>query len=345
MTTPHAAPEFDPARLDAFLRARIPGLSGPMDLVRVGGGQSNPTFFLSYGDRRLVLRKRPPGTLLPSAHAVDREYRVMQALAATDVPVPRMLVFCDDPSVVGTAFYVMERIEGRVFADCWLLGVEPAHRRAMFLDMADTLARLHAVDWRAQGLQDFGRAERYFERQIARWARQWELSKTGDSADIDALLRWLPAHIPPDASTTLTHGDFRIGNLIFHPEEPRVVGVLDWELSTLGHPLADLAFSALAWQLLPTEYMGMRGMDHEALGIPAVEDYLQRYSDRRPSVPRMTTFHTAFALFRLAVIFEGIAARQRDTATPPSQSGILPTRTRAAYACRAVELIAHASDL
>lgn len=296
-------------RLDEFLRQRIEGASGAMVLKRIDGGQSNPTFFVDYAQRRLVLRKRPAGPLLPSAHAIDREYRIMSALANTGVPVPRMLLYHADPGLIGTAFYVMERVEGRVFADCSLPGVAACDRRSMVLAMAETLAALHHVDWRAQDLADFGRQGNYFERQIARWSRQWALSRTREIPEVEQLIQWLPAHLPDDDVTTIAHGDFRIGNLMFHPTEPRVVAVLDWELATLGHPLADLAYSALAWRLRSDEYMGMRDRDLAALGIPTQAEYLDAYSACAPESGCLVPFHSAFALFRLAVIFEGIASR------------------------------------
>jgi aminoglycoside phosphotransferase (APT) family kinase protein len=283
---------FDAQRLDAWLRATIPGVEGQMTLEPISGGQSNPTFFVTYPTRRLVLR--------------------MQALAPTDVPVPRMLAYHAESDVIGTPFYVMARLEGRVFGDCALPGVTPAERRAMYLEMADTLARLHRVDWRALGLADFGREGNYFERQVARWIKQWELSKTRELPDVDRIARWLTEHIPPNDVTTIAHGDFRIGNMMYHPTEPRIVGVLDWELSTLGHPLADVAYSALAWRLMPSEYMGMRGLDHAALGVPTEDEYLERYYASAPKSGRIEPFHTAFALFRGAVIFEGIAARAKS---------------------------------
>jgi aminoglycoside phosphotransferase (APT) family kinase protein len=304
-------PGFDAAVLDRFLRQAIPGLEGSLTLHPISGGQSNPTYFVDYANRRMVLRKKPAGPLLPSAHAIDREHRVMAALQSTDVPMPRMLLYHPSDNLIGTPFYVMERLEGRVFADCTLPGVTPEHRRAMYFDMADTLARLHRVDYQAIGLADYGRPGNYFARQIARWTRQWETSKTGPNTDIDRLTAWLPAHIPAGDVTTISHGDFRIGNLMFHPVEPKVIGVLDWELSTLGHPLADLAYSALAWRLAPDEYMGMRDNDLEALGIPSEHEYIERYHVTAPEFGRVTTFHAAFSLFRLAVIFEGIAARAR----------------------------------
>lgn len=282
-----------------------------MSIERISGGQSNPTFFVSYENRRMVLRKQPGGTVLPSAHAVDREHRIMDALAGSGVPVPKMLLFCASREIVGTPFYMMERLDGRVFSEASLPGVMPAQRRAMYFDMAVTLAKLHRVDWQALGLADYGRPGNHFMRQIGRWAKQWQLSKTREIPAVDRLIEWLPENAPADDIVTISHGDFRIGNLMFHPTEPKVVGVLDWELSTLGHPLADLAYSALAWRLHPTDYMGMAGLDLEALGIPDENEYLERYYAETLEHGRVAPFHMAFSMFRLAVILEGIAARAK----------------------------------
>lgn len=304
-----ATAEFDPAVLERFLKANLSGLRGAMRLERIGGGQSNPTFFVSFDNRQLVLRKQPAGDLLPAAHAVDREYRIMKALAGGSLPVPELVLFHEGREVVGTPFYLMERLQGRIFPQCELPGMAPEERRAIYLAMAETMARLHQVDWAAAGLSDFGRQGAYFTRQIARWARQWEMSRTGENADIELLRVWLPANLPEEAETTIAHGDFRLGNLMFHPSEPRVIAVLDWELSTLGHPLADVAYNCMAWRTLPSEYGGIMGLDLQALGIPGEDEYLRHYyraSGRRDGV---TTFHFAFALFRMAVIFQGIAAR------------------------------------
>jgi aminoglycoside phosphotransferase (APT) family kinase protein len=300
---------FDPARLDAFIRQALPEVRGGMELQRIGGGQSNPTFFVTFSNRRLVLRTRPAGAVLPSAHAVDREYRVMKALAASEVPVPRMVLFHAELDVLGTPFYLMERVEGRVFADNTLPGLKPAERRAIYLAMAETMARLHAVDVAAVGLADYGKPGNYFERQLSRWNKQWALSRTRPNAELDALLAWLAAHVPADEQSGLVHGDFRLGNLIFHPTEPRVVAVLDWELSTLGHPLADVAYNACAWRTLPGEYGGLRGLDLAALGIPGEQEYLAHYYRARGGEQRAAPFHYGFALMRWSVIFEGIAAR------------------------------------
>ena len=309
-----------------------------MSLEPIAGGQSNPTFVVTYPRRRMVLRKQPAGPVLPSAHAVDREHRIMAALASTGVPVPRMLAFHAGREVVGTPFYVMERLDGRVFADCSLPRVEAADRRAMYFDMADTLARLHRVDWQALGLADYGRRGNFFARQVARWTKLWQLSKTRELPDIERLIGWLPANAPADDVTTIAHGDFRIGNMMFHPIEPRIVAVLDWELSTLGHPLSDLAYSVLAWRLLPSEYMGMRGLDLVALWHSERRRYLHRYYASAPDFGRVTAFHTALSLFRLAVIFEGIAARVKSGAAT-SDNAATVGELSAVFARRAVEAI------
>ena len=309
MSTLLSPAEFDSSKLEAFLRREIPDLAGPMQLTRISGGQSNPTYFVDFANRALVLRKQPTGSLLPSAHAVDREYRVMDALAESNVPVPAMVLFHAERDVVGTPFYLMEKVEGRVFPEYALPGVEAAERAAMYASMADTMAKLHCVDWAAAGLGDFGKPGNFFARQVARWTKQWHSSKTRENPSLERLIEWLPHHIPEGDETTLCHGDFRMGNLIFHPSEPRVVAVLDWELSTLGHPLADVAFNCMAWRTLPSEYGGLRGLDRTALGIPSETDYLAHYYRIAGRTSHALPFHFAFAMFRFAVIFEGIAAR------------------------------------
>ena len=329
---------FDPDTLDALLRAAIPGLKGALHVERIAGGQSNPTFFVSYDNRRLVLRKQPPGELLPSAHAVDREYRIISALVNTDVPIPPALLYCADRGVVGTPFYVMERVDGRVFHDCTLPGVSRSDRRAMYESMARTLAALHNVEFAAVGLGDFGKAGNYFARQINRWSRQWQLSRTREDPNIERLIAWLPEHVPADETTSLVHGDYRIGNLMFHPTEPRVVALLDWELSTLGHPLADVAHSTIAWLSLPGEYGGLRGRDLEALGLPSLEQFTSDYAKAARHMAPLTTFHLAFALFRWAVIFEGIAARAK-AGNASSESAAETGRLAAAFARRAEEFV------
>ncbi len=304
---------FDPERLGAFLRARLADVAGTPRLARIGAGQSNPTFLLDIGERRLVLRKKPPGEILPSAHAVEREARVLQALAGSAAPVPPVVLVEHGSDVVGTPFYVMERLEGRVISDNAMPSVPRAERRAMFEAMAATLAALHELDWRALGLGDYGRPEGYYARQVARWTRQWQAQRFRDLPGLERLAAWVGEHLPPDDGVAaLCHGDFRLGNLMFHPTQPRVVAVLDWELSTIGHPLADLAYSALAWRSLPSQFQGLAGLDLTALGLPAEADYLAAYDGaRRTPAPALTPFHHAFAAFRFAVILEGVAARAR----------------------------------
>jgi aminoglycoside phosphotransferase (APT) family kinase protein len=330
--------EFDANRLEQFLRFQLPEMRGPMRLARIGGGQSNPTFFVSFDNRELVLRKQPASTLLPSAHAVDREFRVMQALSQTTVPVPKVVLFHPGRDVVGTPFYIMEKLPGRVFSECALPNMKPQERRAIYMGMAEAMAALHQVDWAAIGLSDYGREGSYFSRQLARWSRQWIMSKTREDPAIESLIRWLGENLPDETETTISHGDFRLGNLMFHPTEPRVVGILDWELSTLGHPLADVAFNCMAWRTLPQEYGGIRGLDLNALGIPLETEYLNHYYKCSGRSDGVTAFHFAFALFRMAVIFEGIAARAASGNAASSDAAQVGGLS-AAFAARALEFI------
>ena len=332
------SPGLDQSRVDRFLRSRIPGLAGTPRFTPIAGGQSNPTYFVDYDDRSLVLRKQPGGELLPSAHAVDREYRVMAALAATGVPVPRMVLFHPERDVVGTPFFVMERVQGRVFGAYALHGCDPDERRAMYESMAETMAGLHRVVPTAVGLGDFGKPGNYFARQVARWARQWEMSQTRPNPWLDRLIEWLPDHLPEGEEVAICHGDFRMGNLMFHPTEPRVVAVLDWELSTLGHPLADVAYNAMAWRTLPSEYGGLLGLDLASLGIPDEAAYLERYYAVAGREDRAMPFHFAIALFRFAVIFEGIAARAA-AGNAAAANAAAAGRLGPAFARRAVEIV------
>ena len=303
--------DFETAALDAFVRERF---SVPLlNVERIGGGQSNPTYFVTTGAARFVLRKQPNGPILKGAHAVDREYRVLAALAKTDIPVPHPVLFESDPSVLGTPFYLMERLEGRVFHDASLPGLAREERHALYLAMAKTLGKLHSVDPNAIGLSDFGRPGDYFERQLNRWSRQWQESPTDDIPALDRLIERLTDQRPKDdRRLAIAHGDYRMGNLMFHPTEPRVIGILDWELATLGHPLADLGFAAMAWQSRPNEYGGIAGLDLEALGIPSEAEFVAYYRAHAPDSPPLLPFHIAFAFFRFAVIFVGIADRARQ---------------------------------
>jgi aminoglycoside phosphotransferase (APT) family kinase protein len=300
---------FDAGALERYLRERIPDFRGPIEVRQFRGGQSNPTYHLAAGGREFVLRRKPPGKLLPSAHAVDREYRVITALGRTTVPVPRTYALCEDDSVIGTAFYVMDCVHGRVFSDPELPGVSPVERTAIYDSMNDVLARLHTVDYAAIGLGDYGKPGNYFSRQIHRWTSQYRASETERFEAMERLIEWLPAHLPSDDTTTLVHGDFRPGNLIVHPTEPRVAAVLDWELSTLGHPLADLAYNAMPYRL-GMEWDGFRGKDLAALGLPTEEAYLRDYCRRvgRASIPDWD-WYVIFAIFRLAAIAQGIMGR------------------------------------
>lgn len=302
--------DFDPASLTDFLRPRLSGADGPLTVAPITGGQSNPTYWLHYPEITYVLRKQPPGPLLPSAHLIDREYRVIRALHGGEVPVPRPYLYCDDRGLIGTPFYVMEAVAGRVFPDAALPGLAPAERTAIYQSMSATLARLHRVDWPALGLADFGKAGQYFSRQVARWTKQWQGSRLSAIPEIDHLAAWLPAHLPPaEDETALAHGDYRLGNLIIHPTEPRVAAVVDWELSTLGHPLADLAYNCLTYHAAPAEFGGLMGLDLAALGIPSEAELVADYCARAGRPLDLRPFHLVFALFRFAVILAGVAAR------------------------------------
>jgi aminoglycoside phosphotransferase (APT) family kinase protein len=302
------AHRFATDRLEEHLRRH--GVADRLlDVRQMRGGQSNPTFLLVTDRGEYVMRKQPPGPLLPSAHAVDREFRVISALGPTDVPVPKAVLFCGDAAVIGTPFYLMERLKGRIFWQPALPGLTRGERRGIYMGMNEALARLHLVDWRAAGLADYGKPGNYYERQIGRWSKQWQGSKTRENPSIDQLAAWLPAHVPPGDETTVVHGDFRLDNMIFHPSEPRVIGILDWELSTLGHPLADLAYNCICFVTSPTDYKGLRGLELGALGIPTMAEYVDAYCARTGRGEAITNFHLAFALFRVAVILEGVLAR------------------------------------
>ncbi len=312
---------IDADRLALYLRDYIPDFPASITLEQFKGGQSNPTYLITAGERRFVMRRKPPGNLLPSAHAVDREYRVMTALAGTDVPVPRTWCLCEDVSIVGTAFFVMDFVQGRVFWDPALPGITPPERSEIWGEINRVIAALHTVDYRAAGLETYGRSSGYIQRQIDRWSKQYRSSETERIEAMDNLIDWLPKNIPPGDETTIVHGDFRIDNVIFHPTQPRVLAVLDWELSTLGHPLADFAYHLMAWRLGPGQFRGMNGVDFNALGIPTEAEYTARYCERtgRANVGNVD-FYLAYNMFRLAAILQGIAKRAIDGTASNAQA-------------------------
>jgi aminoglycoside phosphotransferase (APT) family kinase protein len=310
-----SALKIDADALQRYLAPRMEGVSGTLRVRQFAGGQSNPTYHLACDagagkTREWVLRKKPPGPLLPTAHAVDREYRIFTALAGSDVPVPKTYLFCDDTSVIGTEFFVMEYLPGRIFWDATLPGLSPAERSAIFDEMNRVLAALHRVDYAARGLGDYGKPGNYFARQIKRWTQQYEAAKTDVVADMDRLIEWLPQNIPSDDQTCLVHGDFRLDNMIFDAREPRVRAVLDWELSTLGHPLADLAYNCMPYHGAFRTAVPLREVAGEATGIPSEAQYVAAYCRRtgRESIPNWR-FYLAFSFFRSASIVQGVYHR------------------------------------
>ena len=334
--------DVDPARLEAYLHGLLGAADGPLQVQRTEGGMSNPTYFVQRGAWQAVLRKQPGGVVMPSAHAIDREFRVLGALHGSAVPVPEPLHYCADRAVLGPPFYLMQRLHGRVFHEFATPGLAAGERRALFDAMVATLAAVHRLDVAALGLADYGRPGNYFARQLKRWSAQWAQFRQGDDDNpaLDQLVAWLQQRIPDSELVTLCHGDFRIGNLMFQATRPQVVGVLDWELSTLGHPLVDLAFNTQAWQMAPDENGGLRGLPLAELGIPTEAAYLERYYALAGSTERMATFHKAFAMFRGAVGSAGVAMRGA------AGNGFLPDAARIgrrlarAYAARGMALIA-----
>ena len=312
MTTP-GQHDLPLARLESWLHDHVDGFRGTLAAEQFEGGQSNPTYKLLSDVGSYVLRRKPLGRLLPSAHAVDREYRVMRALSGTAVPVPEVYALCEDDTVIGSAFYVMEFLDGRIFWDPRLPDLAPAERRAMFQSMNAVIAALHSVDHAAVGLAEFGRPGNYLARQITRWSRQYQASETEPQIAMDRLIEWLPGHLPPEGEPRIVHGDYRIDNLIYHPAEPRVIGVRDWELSTIGDPIADIAYHVMAWRVSPELFRGLAGVDFSTLGIPTEEEYVATYGER---IGRGRTedweFYMVYSLFRLAAIMQGIAKRAID---------------------------------
>ena len=303
------AHRFDERALEDYLTAHVPGFAGPMRVSQFESGESNPTFHLAAASGEYVLRKKPPGRLLPSAHMVEREHRVMTALGGSGVPVPPVLHLCTDERVIGTPFFLMVYVPGRIFRHPSLPELAPADRRGVYEAMIDVLARLHSVAYAAVGLADFGKPGNYYARQITRWSEQYVAAKTGEMPAMDRLMAWLPDHIPPGDETSLVHGDYRLENLIFHSTEPRIVAVVDWELSTLGHPLGDLAYNCLSYHIDTSLLGGAAGTDDTA-GRPSETEQIERYCrlTGRDGIPHWN-FYVAFSLFRLASILQGVYAR------------------------------------
>ena len=320
---------LDEGRLAQWLEANVAGYQGPLEVRQFKGGQSNPTYQLVTPNHNYVLRRKPPGKLLPSAHAVDREFKVISALGTVGFPVARAYALCQDDSVIGSMFYVMDSVEGRILWDISLPDSNPAERRAIYEAKTRTLADLHNVDYAAIGLADYGKPGNYFSRQVDRWSKQYRASETQPIEEMNRLMDYLAASTPADDQTTIVHGDYRLDNMILHPTEPRVIAVLDWELSTLGNPMADFTYFLMQWVLPATERTGLLGRDLKALGIPSVEETVELYCSRtgRSGVPALD-WYFAYNLFRLAAICQGIVGRVRDGTAASPQAVAMGERVR-----------------
>jgi aminoglycoside phosphotransferase (APT) family kinase protein len=310
LTPVREAHRFDEKALDEYLKHNLPGYAGALNVQQFEGGQSNPTFLLIADGTEYVMRKKPPGKLLPSAHQVEREFRVMKALEKSDVPVPRMYLVCDDENIIGTPFFVMEHVQSRVLEDITLPGMAPEDRRALYFDMIRILAALHSVDYNTLGLDTFGKPGNYFTRQIGRWSKQYVAAKTDDIESMERLMEYLPANVPADDTSCIVHGDYRMGNMLLHPTEPRVVAVVDWELSTLGHPLGDLGYSCMFYHSGIVGRASLEDHSGSATGIPSEEEFLAEYCrlTGRDGIPNWN-FYLAFSFFRLASILQGVYKR------------------------------------
>jgi aminoglycoside phosphotransferase (APT) family kinase protein len=312
---------FDLGALEGYLRNH--GFSGPVSVRQFKGGQSNPTYLIEAAGKHHVLRAKPgpAAKLLPSAHAVEREFRVITALGRAGIPVPRTYCLCEDESVIGRAFYIMEYVEGRVLWDQSLPEMTPPERAAIYDEMNRVIAALHRVDYAAAGLSDYGKPGNYFARQIGRWSRQYRASETERIDSMDSLIAWLPENIPAGDETTVVHGDYRMDNLIFHPSEPRILAILDWELSTLGHPLADFSYHCMSWHIPPGQFRGIAGLDLGALGIPGESQYIASYC-RRTGRGEMEhwDFYLAYNLFRIAAILQGVMKRALEGTAASAQA-------------------------
>ena len=306
---------IDAGRLADFLKQNLEGFRGPLQVEQFKGGQSNPTYRISAGGKRYALRKKPPGKLLPSAHAVEREFKVIKALHGVGFPVARPYLLCEDDAVLGTPFYLMDCIEGRVLWDQSLPGMSQVQRGAIWEELNRVIALLHSVDYKAVGLEDFGKAGSYIERQVGRWSKQYLASETETIEAMHQLIAWLPKNVPANSETTIVHGDYRLDNTVFHPSEPKVLAVLDWELSTLGDPLADFSYHCMSWHIPPGKFRGIEGLPLAELGIPTEREYAERYfkrSGRKDVEPSVWDYYMAYNLFRIAAILQGIAKRVLD---------------------------------
>ncbi len=322
---------FDELALTAYLQAHIPDFAGPLTVEQFKGGQSNPTYKLLTPTKNYVMRSKPgpAARLLASAHAIDREFRILSALANTEVPVAKTYCLCEDEAVIGRAFYIMECVEGRVLWEQDLPTMSTQERGAIYDEMNRVLAELHRVDYMALGLADYGKPGNYFARQIGRWSKQYIASETEHIEAMHKLIEWLPAHIPVGDQTTIVHGDYRLDNLMFHPTEPKILAVLDWELSTLGHPLADFSYHCMSWHIDPGEFRGIKGLNHNALGIPSEHQYRELYTKRTGlDTAANWEFYLAYNMFRLAAILQGIMKRHADGTAASDQAAATGARAK-----------------